>query len=37
MLVLQALIELIESRVLRYRPSTTDQRQARTTTPTAKG
>jgi NitT/TauT family transport system permease protein len=37
MLVLQALIELIESHVLRYRPSTTDQRQARTTTPTAKG
>jgi NitT/TauT family transport system permease protein len=37
MLVLQALIELIESRVLRYRPSITDQRQARTTTPTAKG
>jgi len=36
MLVLQAVIELIESRVLRYRPPVTDQRQARPATTTPK-
>jgi ABC-type nitrate/sulfonate/bicarbonate transport system permease component len=37
MLLLQAVIELIESRVLRYRPAITGQRRARATAPTAKG
>lgn len=37
MLVLQAAIEFVESRVLRYRPPVTDPHQARPTAPTAKG
>jgi len=37
MLILQGAVELIESRVLRYRPPVTDQRQARITSLSAKG